>query len=91
MNKRINNDQNIKNLKKREILRILIIIFSLLTIIFALGNLFYNVNLLFALFCFIVTVIFNKIREKTVIVQKDNLKEIRQEIKKNKKKFKKIN
>ncbi len=91
MNKRINNDQNIKNLKKREILRILIIIFSLLTIIFALGNLFYNVNLLFALFCFIVTVIFNKIREKTVIVKKDNLKEIRQEIKKNKKKFKKIN
>ena len=91
MNKRINNDQNIKNLKKREILRILIIIFSLLTIIFALGNLFYNVNLLFALFCFIVTVIFNKIREKTVIVKKDNIKEIRQEIKKNKKKFKKIN
>lgn len=89
MNKRINNDQNIKNLKKREILRILIIIFSLLTIIFALGNLFYNVNLLFALFCFIVTVIFNKIREKTVIVKKDNLKEIRQEIKKNKKNFKK--
>ena len=89
MNKRINNDQNIKNLKKREILRILIIIFSLLTIIFALGNLFYNVNLLFALFCFIVTIIFNKIREKTVIVKKDNLKEIRQEIKKNKKNFKK--
>lgn len=89
MNKRINNDQNIKNLKKREILRILIIIFSLLTIIFALGNLFYSVNLLFALFCFIVTVIFNKIREKTVIVKKDNLKEIRQEIKKNKKNFKK--
>ena len=89
MNKRINNDQNIKNLKKREILRILIIIFSLLTIILALGNLFYSVNLLFALFCFIVTVIFNKIREKTVIVKKDNLKEIRQEIKKNKKNFKK--
>ena len=60
-----------------------------MTIIFALGNLFYNVNLLFALFCFIVTVIFNKIREKTVIVKKDNLKEIRQEIKKNKKNFKK--
>ena len=91
MNRKFNNDQNIKNLRKRELLRIMIIIFSLLTIIFSFGNLFYNINLIFALFCFALTVILNKAREKIFIVkkEKDELKEIRQEIKNNKKKFKK--
>ena len=82
MNRKFNNDQNIKNLRKRELLRIMIIIFSLLTIIFSFGNLFYNINLIFALFCFALTVILNKAREKIFIVKKDELKN-------NKKKFKK--
>lgn len=87
MNKKISNDQNIKNLKKREILRICIIIFSILTIVFAFLNLFYDVSLIFGIVFFIITVVLNKIREKTIINKKDELKEIREAIKENKKKF----
>lgn len=87
MNKKISNDQNIKNLKKREILRICIIIFSILTIVFAFLNLFYDVSLIFGIVFFIITVVLNKRREKTIINKKDELKEIREAIKENKKKF----
>ena len=85
MNRKINNEQNIINLKKRELLRIFIIIFSILTIVFSLGNLFYEINLIFALLFFILTVVLNKIREKIIIIRKDELKEYRKEINKNKK------
>ena len=43
--KKLSNDENIKNLKIRKNLRILMIIFASLTIVLAILNLFYNVNL----------------------------------------------
>ena len=42
--KKLSNDENIKNLKIRKNLRILMIIFASLTIVLAILNLFYNVN-----------------------------------------------
>jgi len=85
--KKISNDENIKNLKKREYLRITIIFFAFLTIALAVANLFFNINLIFALSTFLIYVILNKIRDNIVINKKDDLKEVRNEIEKNKKKY----
>lgn len=70
MKKRNVNDQNISNLKKREVLRILIILSSILTIIFAFANLFYNVNLIFGLLFFLIATVLNVIREKIELRKK---------------------
>ncbi len=83
MEKKITNDQNIENLKKRKILRLIIIFFSLLTIILALANLFFNLNILFAFSTFIITAILNKMRDKTKIIKKDELKDVRKALNKN--------
>ena len=83
MEKKITNDQNIENLKKRKILRLIIIFFSLLTIILALANLFFNLNILFAFSAFIITAILNKMRDKTKIIKKDELKDVRKALNKN--------
>ena len=85
--KKISNDENIKNLRKREYLRIAMIIMSILTIILAILNLFFGVNIIFALLSFAVYVILNKVRDKIVINRKDELVEVKKEIKKNKKKY----
>ena len=85
--KKLTNDENIKNLRKREYLRIAVIVFAFLTIILSAANLFYNVSLIFAIISFVVYVILNKIRDKTIINKKDELKEVRDEIKKNKVKY----
>lgn len=69
---KLSNDENIKNLKKRELLRILMIIFSLLTIVLAFLNLFDKVNIVFALFSFVITVILKRVRESTEIIRKDD-------------------
>ena len=45
--KKLSNDENIKNLKIRKNLRILMIIFASLTIVLVILNLFYNVNLVY--------------------------------------------
>lgn len=83
---KLNNDENIKNLKKREFLRILMIIFSLLTIVLAFLNLFNKINIAFALLSFIITVILKKVRESTEIIRKnDELEAIKKEIEDNKK------
>lgn len=89
MKKKLTNDENIKNLKKREYLRIAIMIFSFSTIVLSIANLFYGLNLIFALVTFFITVVLNKIRANTPInLNEDNeLKSIRNEIKRNKKKF----
>lgn len=85
MEKKITNDQNIKNLKKRKILRILIILFASVTIIFALLNLFSNVSIIFALVFFVITTILNRVRENTKIIKKDELADVREAINKSKK------
>ena len=88
MKDNLSNDQNLKNLKKREILRILIIILALCTIVLALLNLFYGVHILFAFGCYLGVVILTKIRNSTPIVLKeDEFQDIRNEIETTNKKY----
>ena len=90
-NKKITNDENISNLKKRKILRYLIITFSLITMGFAIADLFLQQTLLLilAIICLIITTALNKYRDSLTIIKKDELKEIREAIAENDKKFKK--
>ena len=81
----ISNDENIKNLKKRKILRIIIIFFSLITIVLSILSIIYNINFIFPVISFIITHILIKIREKTLINKKDDLDYVRKELKKSKK------
>ena len=90
-NKKITNDENISNLKKRKVLRYLIITFSLITMGFAIADLFLQQTLLLilAIICLIITTALNKYRDSLTIIKKDELKEIREAIAENDKKFKK--
>ena len=85
MDKRISNDENIRNLRKRKILRIVIIILALITIILSLASIIFNINLIFPIISFIITHVFIRIREKTIINKNDDLKEVRKLLNKNKK------
>ena len=85
----ISNDQNLRNFKKREILRILIIIFAALTIVLAILNLFFQVHIIFAFLSYIVVLVLSRIRKKTVINKKeDEFSDIRKEMEKVKRKKK---
>ena len=86
----ISNDENIANLKKRKYLRYAIIIFALITIILAFLDLIMQntLLLLLAIIFFIITTFLNKYRESLKIIKKDELKEVREAIEENKKKFK---
>ena len=85
---KLSNEQNIKNLKKRERLRIIIIVFALATIILSLLNLFCGVSIVFALITMIIVIVLEKVRDKTIIIKKEENKEIKKEIDKIKKKYK---
>ena len=84
--KKLSNDENIKNLKIRKNLRILMIIFASLTIVLAILNLFYNVNLAYALLTCISFYIVKWRRDVTPINRKDELKDVRNTMEKVKKK-----
>ena len=90
-NKKITNDENISNLKKRKILRYLIITFSLITMGFAIADLFlqHTILLILAIVCLVITTALNKYRDSLTIIKKDELKEVREAIAENDKKFKK--
>lgn len=92
MNKELSNDENIANLKKRKILRIVIIIFATLTIILALLTIItqwfdvgFKVSVIFALITYIITTILSRVRNKIKINRNDEFDKIREEIKKTKK------
>lgn len=88
--KKLTNDENIKNLKKRKVLRYFIILFAVLTIAFSLLNLFFQVSLVFALVSFVITTVLDKVRSNIEIIKKDDMEDIRKEItKKQKKVYKK--
>ena len=86
MNKKISNDENIRNLKIRKILRIIIIISALITIALSLLSIIYSINIIFPIIAFILTHILMKIRDNIVINKKDDLDNIRNMLNKNKKK-----
>ena len=85
MSNKLSNDENIKNLKKRKILRWFIIGFSIITIVLSLMSLIFQVNLIFALIAFIITSILMRVRDNTKINKKDDLADVRKIVNKSKK------
>lgn len=84
---KLTNDQNIKNLKTRKILRILIIIFGILTINLAILSLTVKLGFGYSLVSFIIMTILTKKRESIPIkISKDiEIKRIEKLMKKKKK------
>lgn len=87
MNK-LTNDQNIKNLKRRKILRYLIMFFGVVTIVLAILALTIKLNFVFSLISFIIMTVLTKKRESIPIkIHKDlEMKRIENALKKQKKK-----
>ena len=87
---KLTNDQNIKNLKTRKILRIFIIIFGLLTIILAFLSLTIKLGIGYSLVAFIIMTILTRKREKMPINRNKDLetKRIEKAIEKQKNKRK---
>ena len=86
MNKKISNDENIRNLKIRKILRIIIITFALITMGLSFASIIFNISLLFPILSFIITHILMRIKEKIPINKQDDLSDVRKLLNKNKKK-----
>lgn len=87
---KLSNDQNIKNLKTRKMLRIWIIIFGILTIVLSILSLTVKLGFGYALVAFIIMSLLTKKRESIPIkVSKDiEAKKIEKAMKKNKEKKK---
>lgn len=85
----LTNDQNIKNLKTRKILRYVIIVLSIITIVLSILCLVFNFTFLIPLVFFIITSYFSKKRESIPINKSKELLEIEKELKEHKKKGKK--
>lgn len=85
---KLTNDQNIKNLKKRKILRYLIIFFGVVTIVLAILTLTIKLSFIFSLISFLIMTILTKKREGIPIkIHKDlEMKKIENALKKQKKK-----
>lgn len=64
---KLTNDQNIKNLKKRKILRYLIIVFGVLTIGLSILALTIKLNFVFSLIAFVIMTLLTKYRESIPI------------------------
>ncbi len=86
----LTNDQNIKNLKKRKILRSIIIFFCILTIILAILAMIYKYLLILPVISFIIsTILINKREQIPIKLSEDlEIKKIQKEIDKQKKKRK---
>jgi len=87
--KELTNDENVKNLKKRKIIRYIIIPLYFLTIVVALADLFLQqtILLLIAIVLFLITVSLDKYRESIQIIKHDELKDIKAEMEKTKAKY----
>ncbi|MBR4671839.1 MAG: hypothetical protein IKO78_01390 [Bacilli bacterium] len=82
MSKRLTNDENIENLKKRKILRYLMIFFDALTLVLAILSLTIGLSLIFPLISYVIAIIFANIRKKTIINKSNEIFEVEEEIKK---------
>lgn len=85
---KLTNDENIKNLKKRKILRYLIIFFGVVTIVLAILALTIKLSFVFSLVSFIIMTVLTKKRESIPIkIHKDlEIKRIKNTLEKHKKK-----
>ncbi len=61
---KLTNDEKIRNVKLRKILKYIIMLLALLTIIFSVLSLWKNITPIFAIIFFIIEVIVSKYREK---------------------------
>lgn len=86
----LTNDQNIKNLKTRKILRYVIIVCCIITIVLSILCLIFQFSFLIPLVAFIITSYLSKKRESIPINKSKELLEIEKELKEHKKKGKKI-
>ncbi len=86
---KLTDDQNIKNLKTRKILRRFIMVFCILTIVLAILSLTIKLNAIFPLISFIISTILIKKRENIPIRINENLELKRIEKAMNKQKHKK--
>ena len=84
--KKLSNDENIKNLKKRKILRIFIIIFAILTIALSLFVFFYNISIIFPVISYILTHVLIRYKEKIPINRIDDLQNVKNLLNKKKNK-----
>ena len=74
---KLTNDQNIKNLKKRKVLRYVIIVFGFLTIVLAILSLIIKLNFIFSLISFVIMTILTKKRESIPIKISKDLESIK--------------
>ena len=83
---KLTNDENIRNLKKRKVLRYLIIVFGIITIILAILALTIKLSFIFSLVSFIIMTMLTKKRESIPIkIHKDlEMKRIENALKKQK-------
>ena len=82
MVKKLSNDENIANLKKRKVLKYLLIVFSLLTMILAALSLMIGLSFIYALVTYIVVVILSNKRKNTIINKTNDIYEVEEEIEK---------
>ena len=81
MSTKISNDENIENLRKRKVYKTVIIIFSILTILLALGSMFINQDIIYpAILSYLVVAYFSNKRKKTIINKREDLYEVEKEI-----------
>lgn len=71
---KINNDQNLKNYKKRKILWWLIIIFGVLTIVLSFLSLLIKLGVGYALIAFIIMTLLTKKRNSIEYIPNDSIK-----------------
>lgn len=83
MNKKLSNDENIRNLKKRYILRIVIIIILLATLVLSVCSIFYNFLIIPTIILFIIAKVITKVRENTPInkISDNDVEYVRKSIK----------
>jgi len=61
--KKLTNDEKIKRVEKRKVLKVFIIILAILTILFSILTLIIETSPIFACFFFVLEIILNKYRE----------------------------
>lgn len=61
---KLTNDEKIKNVQKRKVLKVVVILLAILTIIFAVLTLWIDLNPIYSLIAFILEAIVSKYREK---------------------------
>ncbi len=85
MDKRLDNDTNIKNLKKREIIRYIMIVLLIVTIVLVILYFVIGLNIIYPLITYTVSSILKTVRLNIPINKSEDLIDVKNEINKVKK------